>query len=325
MGESAIHMDNELHTAIRTRLATSQAILIASHVRPDGDAVGSLIGLGLALQDAGKAVRMVLSDGIPSSFRHLRGSEQVKTAVEGDFDTFITVDCADFKRTGKAIASLRPPDINIDHHVTNERFGVLNLIEGEEVATSAILTNHLPEWGFPITPSIAAALLTGIITDTLGFRTSNVTPEAMRQVASLMETGVDMPDLYMRGLVRRSYAAARYWARGLSNLERKDGIVYGCLSLEDRKAVGYSGTDDADLINVISAIDGFKVAMIFVEQPKAHVKISWRALEPGIDVSAVAVQFGGGGHKAAAGADVAGSLEDVSTAALNRTKEMLRL
>ena len=167
--------------------------------------------------------------------------------------------------------------------------------------------------------------MTGIITDTLGFRTSNVTPEAMRQVATLMETGVDMPDLYMRGLVRRSFAAARYWARGLSNLQRKDGIVYGSLSLADRKAAGYSGTDDADLINVVSAIDGFRVAMIFVEQPHEHVKISWRALEPGIDVSAVALQFGGGGHTAAAGADVAGTLEDVTKSALKSTKEMLSL
>jgi bifunctional oligoribonuclease and PAP phosphatase NrnA len=318
-------MDTDLNQAIRTRLAASQSVLIASHVRPDGDAVGSLLGLGLALKGTGKAVQMVLSDGIPSSFRHLQGADEVKTAVEAEFDTFITVDCADFKRVGKALAALRRPDINIDHHITNERFGELNLIEGEEVATAAILTNHLPAWGFPITAPIAASLLTGIITDTLGFRTSNVTPEAMRQVATLMETGVDMPDLYMRGLVRRSYAAARYWARGLSNLERKDGIVYGSLRTEDRKAVGYSGTDDADLINVISAIDGFKVAMIFVEQPKEHVKISWRALEPGIDVSAVAAQFGGGGHAAAAGADVAGAFEEVTKSAIQRTKEMLRL
>jgi bifunctional oligoribonuclease and PAP phosphatase NrnA len=325
MGERAVHMDNDQVRAIQARLASSQNVLIASHVRPDGDAVGSLLGLGLALKAAGKAVQMVSSDGVPSAFRHLPGADQVKTALDGGFDTFITVDCADFKRTGRAFDETRRPDINIDHHITNERFGALNLIEGEEVATSAILTNHLPTWGYPITAPIAAALLTGIITDTLGFRTSNVTPEAMRQVATLMETGVDMPDLYMRGLVRRSYAAARYWARGLSKLERKDGIVYGSLNLEDRKAVGYSGSDDADLINVISAIDGFKVAMIFVEQPKEHVKISWRALEPGIDVSVVAVRFGGGGHAAAAGADVAGSLEDVSRSAIKSTKELLSL
>jgi phosphoesterase RecJ-like protein len=318
-------LNTDISRAIESRLNASHDVLIVSHVRPDGDAVGALLALGLALQNAGKTVQMVLADGVPSSFRHLEGSNQIKTSFEPVFDTFITVDCADFKRTGRICAVLRAPDINIDHHVTNEMFGDLNLIEGEEVATSAILTNHLPAWGYPITKPIAAALLSGIITDTLGFRTSNVTPEALRQAAALMDFGVDMPDLYMRGLVRRSFSAARYWARGLSSLERKDGIVYGTLTLEDRKGAGYSGSDDADLINVLSAIDGFKVAMIFVEQTKGHVKISWRALEPDIDVSAVAVRFGGGGHTAAAGADVPGALEEVTRAVLRSTKEMLSL
>jgi bifunctional oligoribonuclease and PAP phosphatase NrnA len=318
-------MDSETSQAIKQRLATSESVLIAAHVRPDGDAIGALLAMGLGLQDAGKRVQMVLVDGVPSGFRHLEGVDQIKTGFEPGFDTFITVDCADFKRTGKLLAALPHPDINIDHHKTNEMFGTLNLIEGDEVATSAILTNYLPSWGYPITRKMAAALLTGIITDTLGFRTSNVTPEALRQVATLMETGVDMPDLYMRGLVHRSYAAARYWGCGLSKLERRDGIVYGTLTMADRKAAGYSGSDDADLINVISAINGFRVGMIFVEQPKNRVKISWRALEPGIDVAGVAVKFGGGGHAAAAGADVEGSLDEVVQAALRSTKQMLRL
>jgi phosphoesterase RecJ-like protein len=318
-------MDQELSEAIKSRLGDARNVLVASHVRPDGDAIGSLLGMGLALENAGKSVQMVLQDGVSSSFRHLEGSEKIKTQVEGSFDTFITVDCADFRRTGKPFQSLGQPDVNIDHHITNERFGKLNLVEGEEVATSAILTNYLPLWGYQITKPIAAALLTGIVTDTLGFRTSNMTAEAMRQAAILMETGVDMPELYMRGLVRRSYAAARYWGAGLARLERKDGMVWGTLTLEDRKVAGYSGNDDADLINVISAIDGFKVGMIFVEQHKNRVKISWRALEPGIDVSPIATLFGGGGHAAAAGADVDGSLDEVKRNVLQSTKEMLRL
>jgi phosphoesterase RecJ-like protein len=140
-----------------------------------------------------------------------------------------------------------------------------------------------------------------------------------------MDTGVDMPDLYMRGLVRRSYAAARYWGAGLAQLDRKDGMVWASLTIADRKVAGYSGNDDADLINVISAIDGFKVGMIFVEQPKNRVKISWRALEPGIDVSGIATRYGGGGHAAAAGADVDGSLEDVRKQVVESTKQMLSL
>src|SRR3972149_9682123 len=140
-------MNEEIIEAIQERLEKSNNIVIASHVRPDGDAVGSVLGLGLALQNAGKSVQMVLVDGVTSSFRHLEGSEKVLREPGGEHDTFITVDCADFKRTGKVFENFGQPDVNIDHHKTNENFGKLNLIEAEEVATAAILTKYLPQWG----------------------------------------------------------------------------------------------------------------------------------------------------------------------------------
>ena len=318
-------MTENITGAIKERLAKAKDILITSHVRPDGDAVGSLIGLGLALKQAGKNVQLVLADGVPSSFKYLEGSDMVQTKIVGTFDTFITVDCADFKRTGKPFESVGQPDINIDHHITNEKFGKLNLIEGEEVATSAILTNHLSAWGYEITKPVAAALLTGIVTDTLGFRNWNTTPDSLRQTATLMEIGVNMPDIYMRALIRRSYEATRYWGQGLSKLERKNGMVWATLTLEDRKTAGYSGNDDADLINTISAVDGFKVGMIFVEQSDNRVKVSWRALEKGVDVSPIAKHFGGGGHAAAAGADISGSLKEIQPIVLMITREKLDL
>lgn len=318
-------MNNSISGEIKIRLADAKKVVIASHVRPDGDAIGSLLGLGLALKDAGKSVEMILVDGAPGSFKFLEGSELIKKEPTGGHDTFITVDCADFKRTGKVFENFGQPDINIDHHKTNEKFGKLNLIEAEEVATAAILTNHLPEWGFTITKPIAAALLTGILTDTLGFRTSNVTPAALRQSAQLMETGVDLPEIYMQSLVRKTFPAAKYWGAGLSSLESKNGIVWGTLTLADRKSAGYGGNDDADLINMISAIDGHKVGMVFVEQSNNHVKISWRALQPGVDVSPIAKHFNGGGHAAAAGADIEGSLADIQKDVLNKTKELLNL
>lgn len=316
---------SEIDTQIKERLDSAKQILVVSHVRPDGDAIGSLLGLGLALQAAGKNVEMVLNDGVPAAFRHLPGSEQIKKAPEAVFDLFITVDCADFKRTGPQFQSGRRPDINIDHHVTNEKYAALNLVEGEEVATAAILTNHLPAWGLSLNADVAASLTTGIVTDTLGFRTSNTTPESLRQVALLMETGIDMPDLYNRALTRRALPAARYWGAGLSSLQSDNGIVWGTLTLADRSAANYGGNDDADLINVISAIDGHAVGMIFVEQADAHVKISWRALQPGIDVSKVAKSFNGGGHQAAAGADIPGSLAEIQPRVLAATREMLNL
>lgn len=317
-------MTQELSGAIKERLDKANNTLIASHVRPDGDAIGSLLGLGLALKNAGKTVQMVLVDGV-ASFKYLEGSEQVVREPKEGFDTFITVDCADFKRVGKVFENFGPPDVNIDHHKTNENFGKLNLIEADEVATAAILANYLPKWGYEITKPIAAALLTGIVTDTLGFRTSNTNPSALRLSAQLMETGVDLSNLYMRSLVQKSFPAAKYWGAGLSGLEQKNGIVWATLTLADRKKAGYGGNDDADLINIISAIDGNKVGMIFVEQSDNHVKISWRALDDGVDVSKVAKHFEGGGHAAAAGADIPGELNEVKNLVLKTTREMLGL
>ena len=320
-------MNQEISGAIKKRLEIANHIVIASHVRPDGDAIGSLLGLGLALKDAGKQVQMTLVDGVSSSFKYLEGSELIVKEPQGEYDTFITVDCADFKRVGKAFENFGAPDINIDHHKTNEKFGKLNLIEEDEVATAAILTNYLPEWGYKITKPIATALLTGIVTDTLGFRTPNTNPSAMRLCATLMETGADMSDLYMRSLVHKTCPAARYWGAGLSALEQKQGIVWATLTVEDRKRAGYGGNDDADLINIISAItgNGNKVGMIFVEQNDNHVKISWRALDPTVDVSKVAKHFNGGGHAAAAGADIPGALSEVQPVVLKSTREILDL
>ena len=318
-------MNEEITGAINERLEKSKNVVIASHIRPDGDAIGSLLGLGLALRDAGKSVQMVLVDGVAASFRHLDGSELIVKTATGEHDTFITVDAADFKRVGKAFENFGQPDINIDHHITNEKFGKLNLIEPEEVATAAILARYLPQWGYKITKPIAAALLTGIVTDTLGFRTSSTNPSALRLSALLMETGADMTDLYMKALVKKTFPAARYWGAGLSHLEQKNGIVWATLTLDDRKKSGYGGNDDADLINMISAIEGNKVGMIFVEQSDNHVKVSWRALESGIDVSRVAKYFNGGGHAAASGADIPGRLTEVQPLVLKTTQGMLSI
>jgi bifunctional oligoribonuclease and PAP phosphatase NrnA len=318
-------MDEEKTGVIKERLEKARNVIIASHVRPDGDAIGSLLGLGLAMRGRGKSVQMVLADGVPSSFKHLEGSDLIVKEPTAECDTFITVDSADFRRVGKPFENFVRPHINIDHHKTNENFGQINLIEPEAVATAAILARYLPEWGYNITKPIAAALLTGIITDTLGFRTSNTNPTALRLCAMLMETGVDMTELYMRSLVRKTFSAARYWGAGLSRLEQKNGIVWATLTLNDRKLAGYSGNDDADLINMISAIDGNKVGMIFVEQSDNHVKISWRALEPGIDVSRVAKYFKGGGHAAAAGADIPGGLNEIQPLVLKTTQDMLSI
>jgi phosphoesterase RecJ-like protein len=314
-------MLDEIHASIRDRLKQAERVLIAAHVRPDGDAIGSLLGLGLSLQAAGKQVQMVVRDGVPDNLLHLPGSGQIITHPDNNFDTFVAVDSGELKRIGKEIIP-RQPDIQIDHHVTNSRYALINLVEPEAVATAAILAESLPKWDLPITKDVASALLTGILTDTIGFRTSNMNASALRVAADLVDHGADLPNLYFQGLVSRSIEAARYWGLGLSTLQQKDRLIWATLRETDRLAVGYNSLDDADLTDILSSISDADISVLFIEHSPDIIKVSWRS-QPGWDVSKIAEQFGGGGHAAAAGAEIPGALEEVQASVLDTTEKLL--
>jgi phosphoesterase RecJ-like protein len=314
-------MDEMLIGTARRKLHEANRILIISHIRPDGDAVGSLLGLGLALQAAGKSTQMVLVDGVPSSESHLPGSKQVRGKPEGEFNLVVVVDCSELARVGKALDGYGVPDLNIDHHITNLNFAHINLVEPEAASTAEMLAELIPAWGLPLTNEVVSALLTGILTDTIGFRTSNVSPKTLRIAANLMEAGGNLFNLYQHSLEQRSYQAARYWGLGLSKIQREGRMVWTTLTVTDRRTAEYSGRDDADLINVVSTINETDVSLIFVEQNHSHVKVSWRS-QPGFDVSQIALRFGGGGHKAAAGADVEGTLDEVQEKVLTATRSL---
>jgi phosphoesterase RecJ-like protein len=316
-----LRMNEALLEMACKRLQEAQRILVISHIRPDGDAIGSLLGMGLSLQAAGKEVQMVLADGVPANFRHLSGSEQVRSQVEGSFDLIAVLDCSDLKRVGSALNGFSMPDLNVDHHPTNLNFARINLVEEQAVATAEMLAHYLPRFGFPITQPVASALLFGLVTDTLGFRTHNMTPNALRVSADLMEAGGDLPTLYYKGLLRRTYEAGKYWGAGLSTLQREGRMVWTVLTIADRRAVGYPGRDDADLINVLSSLEEVDVVIVFIEQPGNRIKVSWRS-QPGFDVSEVALRFGGGGHKAAAGADIEGNIAEVQAEVLEYTRNL---
>jgi len=315
-------MDKRL-TAIADLLQTASRVLIVTHVRPDGDAIGSLLGLGLTLRAAGKQVDMVSADGVPVDFRFLSGVDLVRAAPQGNYDLSITVDCSDLSRVGAGLDGYTSPDLNIDHHITNESFARVNFVDPQAVATAEILATSLPVLGYVLPQPAAAALLTGLVTDTLGFRTSNITPKALRVAADLMEFGIDLPEIFQKTLWQRSFEAVEYWAAGLSRIQRSGGLVWTSLTLIDRKASHYPGRDDADLINILSSISGYNIAVIFIEQSRERVKVSWRA-QPGFDVSKIALSFGGGGHPAAAGADVSGGLAEVQERVLRATQALLK-
>jgi phosphoesterase RecJ-like protein len=305
---------------IQELIQKSQTPLVLSHERPDGDAIGSLLAMGLALKRLGKQPQMAMVDGIPSRFHFLPGAEEVKKELPESYDLIIVLDCSDMDRIG--FAPGRKPDINIDHHPTNEYFGVINYVEHSAAATTELLYRLFHNIDVPLDDEISDVLMLGLLTDTIGFRTSSVHPELFRIAADLLEKGARITELYDRALNQRSFVGAQYWGRGLGHLERQGEMLWTELSFEDRRVVGYPGNDDADLINLLSTIESPKIALIFVEQAENKVKVSWRS-KVGYNVAQIATSFGGGGHEQAAGAMIAGALDEVKIKVLAATGRLL--
>jgi phosphoesterase RecJ-like protein len=321
-GKMRLMMNDVVLETLSRRIEQAERILIVSHVRPDGDAVSSVLAMGLGLQEEDKQVVMALADGVPAALKFLPGSEQIVKKVEGEIDLIIVVDCGSQDRVGSILNGYNRVDINIDHHPSNPLYGEINLVEGDAVSTTEILARYFPVLGLTITKPIATLLLAGILTDSQGYKTANTSPSSLRISADLFEMGADLPALFFDALTRKTYEAVGYWGLGLSQLKRDEQIVWTTLSMDDRKAVKYSGRDDADLVNILTAIDGAEVAIIFVEQDNSSVKVSWRARSDK-DVSQIAQQFGGGGHVAAAGAMISGGLQEVQEKVIQATKTSL--
>jgi phosphoesterase RecJ-like protein len=245
-------------------------------------------------------------------------------APEGAFDLVIVVDVSEIARVGAIGARLdRQPDLQFDHHITNPGFADLNFVDVQAASTAELLAELLPGLGLALSPDVAQCLLTGLVTDTLGFRTSSTTPKTLGLAQQLMHAGGQLHLVYDRSLFKRSYSAVRLWAQGLATLHLKHRMAWARLSLEARKLSGYQGLGDADLINVLTTIREADVALIFVEQADGKIKISWRSV-PGINVAEIAAEFGGGGHAAAAGAEVPGTLDEVERRVLAATRARLK-
>jgi phosphoesterase RecJ-like protein len=313
----------ELQTA-REQIARAKRVLVVTHISPDGDAIGSLLGFGLAVRNLGKEVVMACADVVPELFRYLPAVDEITLKPNGSFDLVVVLDVAEARRMGPVGEQLaRLPDLVFDHHVTNPGFGLINFIDPQAASTAELLTELLEPLGLALTPEVAECLLTGLVTDTLGFRTSNTTVKTLGLAQTLMRAGADLQRVYELSLFKRSYSAVRLWAEGLARLQMKHRIVWARLPLEARAASGYQGFGDADLINVLTSVREADVAVIFVERTDGKVKISWRSV-PGINVAQVAMAFGGGGHAAAAGAEIAGTMEEVEKLVLDATRAAMK-
>lgn len=313
--------NTDLETA-KALLHNARRIQILTHISPDGDAIGSMLGLSWALRAIGKETVPVSVDGCPDSFQFLPGTDEIVNKADETADLTIFVDCAEQHRAGKPADKLgKQPDLNFDHHITNPGFAKINFIDDGMTATGELLANLLPGLGLPLTQDAAICLLCGLVTDTLGFRTANTGAAALGTAQTLMAAGADLPDIYDRALNRRSFAAIKLWGETLAGAKYEDGIAWATIPLDTKQSVGYNGKGDADVVSVLATVEEAKIVVIMIEN-KEGVKISWRA-RPGIDVAKIAQSFGGGGHVSAAGANIGGTLAEVEPKILAATRQSL--
>jgi len=315
-------MDPQALNRSRDLLLGSTHPLLVTHVAPDGDALGSLLGLGWMLRSLGREPMLACSDALPRQLDFLPGFDEVTVQPTGCFDLLVSLDCSDPQRMGAAgnlpeVEGL--PLLNIDHHVTNLRFGTVNVVDAAAVSTTQILYRLRPLLGVELDERIATCLLTGLVTDTRGFRTSNVTPEVLRTAAGLMEAGASLARISRSGLDRRPLGAARMWGAALSRMEVADGLAWTTLPFAEQRVLGYDPQGDTGLPNMMVNIEAVQMAAVFTEQQDGRVEVGLRAA-PGFDVAGVALSLGGGGHKQAAGCLLPGPLGQ----AQQRVLEMLR-
>jgi len=295
---------------------------VITHEAPDGDAIGSLSGMGLALAKLGKEHCLACPDPVPKSFLYLPRSECIVDLPEGDYDLVIGLDCNDLKRFGKSYddrALSGVPIVNIDHHVTNTSFGTINWVDIKASSTSEMVLELLEHLGIPIDKPLATCLLSGIVSDTIGFRTIKTTKKTLETAIKLMEAGANLPEITERVLNLRPLSALRLWAKALSNIHLDGEIIWVEVTKGMREECDFSERNDAGLANLLATVEEAEIAIVFNEIKEGRVEVGIRARK-GIDVSEIALRLGGGGHPQAAGCFLEGEIETVKEKVLSEIR-----
>jgi phosphoesterase RecJ-like protein len=303
----------------------AQRIFLITHVDPDGDAIGSTLALNHTLTKMGKNCTLACVDPIPEGLAFLPGVQKFGAPRITNEDLIIAVDDSDPNRFGRAyehILSLGIPVLNIDHHVTNNLFGTVNVVRTKAAATAEIVFDLLQDWGIALDPLVATYLLTGIVTDTQCFSTSSTTPRTLDIAAQLMRAGASLTDINENVFKKRELATLRLWGSILDQT-RLDGQLVWSVYTQDMQSLYRARSDGGDgIVNLLATAREAKAAIVFKEIDGGQIDISIRS-RPGVDISPIAVYFGGGGHPQAAGSILKGSLEEIIPKVLTKAKEVL--
>jgi len=311
---------NTTFADIARTLREADTIALVSHVRPDGDAVGSLLGLALSLKQMGKTVHPILEDGVPENLMFLPGTELVKRPdglpLKG-IDLAIALDTATHERIGDGcmvMLSEAGKLMNIDHHGSNPGYGDLHHIDSREPAVGQIIYNLLKETGLPIDDAVRQHLFTAISTDTGSFQFACTTARSHRIAAEMIDDGLDIATL-CRSLYHTYPKRRLQLLQALLNemtFCADDKIVSWILTQKLMDTVGVQPGDTEGLIDTLRAVDSVVSAVIFEEVADGKIRVSARSKDTRLNVATVCGKFGGGGHAMAAGARMKGPAADAA-------------
>lgn len=312
-------------------LREHQQFVVLGHVRPDGDALGSQLALGLSLQQLGKNVRIWNEEGVLEKYSFLPRAELLTKppATAQQFDVVVALDTAIQNRLGNTLAAIASAKlwINIDHHVSNPGYGDLVLIDSDAPATGEIIFRLIKSQGLPIDHDIAENLYAAISTDTGSFQYPKTSTRTFEIAAELIRTG----DLDVGRISQQLYE--NYPRRRLELLRELLGtmrfsecgrVATFSLSLNTAAELGVIPEDNEGLIDHLRAVQGVIVAAFFEELSDGKIRVSMRSKDERIDVCAICQKFGGGGHSLAAGARVRGTLAEVEQKVLEETSEFIK-
>ena len=306
----------------------SKNVCVVGHIRPDGDCVGSQLGLALALQNEGKKVFCWNEDSVPQKYKFLNDKELFQKPRRGlKFDCVIATDCASLERLGKAGQCVlhRKILINIDHHESNTRYGDLNWVSAREPSCGELIYRLLKVARWPITKPIADCLFTAVSTDTGSFQYATTRPGTFHVGAELVTRGANLAricdEVYQSYPLSRARLLKHIYSR--FRLTHNDRIAWFWLKKSDFARTGAASDDTEGLIDHIRDIEPVVVACVFEEIEPALTRISLRSKSDRVNVSDIAEQFGGGGHPAAAGARIPGKPLSVQRKVIAAVKRAL--
>ncbi len=317
-------MDPNLRNSIIELIESARRILLVTHVAPDGDAFGSLLGLAWLLRAQGKEVTPFCEDAVPEVYAWLPGSAEIVRQPSGLHDLVISLDCSDERRMGELLREglTGLPLVNIDHHVTNTSFGTVNWVEPSGVSTTQMILELADSQSWQVSQPAAVCLLCGLVTDTRSFRTYNVDAAAVQAALRLMEAGASLNEVTLRVLDRRPLASVRLWGQAIDRLQLEGEILWTEVTREMRQRWALDENGDSGLANFLSGVRESKVVVVFTERNNGTIDVGMRS-QPGYDVAEVAYRLGGGGHPQAAGCTLEGDVAEIRDRVLAELRRAL--